>query len=120
MISTMPQKSSLFLKLLLIAGAIYAYQNRTEIKQGISGFLAKNQMLQETKGSLKWAYNELRPRTEAEKEQHAAYVKEQQKRREEYRKMGINTQIEYVTPEDGEKWKQAVRDRQELMKHFSR
>ena len=120
MISTTPQKGSLFLKLLLIAGAIYAYQNRTEIKRGLSGFLEKNQMMQEAKSSLKWAYNELRPRTEVEKAQQKSYAEEQQRRREEYRKMGINTQIEYVTPKDGEKWKQAVRDRQELMKHFDR
>ena len=120
MIHTMPNSSSILTKLLIVGALAYGYANRNEIREGISGFLARNQMLQETKSSLKWLYNEVRPMTESEKAQHDAYVKEQSRRREEYRKIGIQTQIEYVTPQDGEKWKQAVKDHQELMKHFDR
>ena len=98
MISTMPKNSHLFLKILLVAAALYAYKNRS----GISHFLTQNQTIQEAKSSLKWAYNELRPQTEAEKAQHESFIKEQHKRAEEYRKVGIETKVKYVTPADPE------------------
>ena len=107
MISTMPKNSHTFLKLLLIAAAIYAFKNRAEIGHGLNHFLAKNQMAQEAKNSLKWAYNELRPATEAEKAQHEAFAKEQQRRADEYHKMGIETRVKYVTPKDPE-WKETA------------
>jgi len=103
MISTTPKSNHLFLRLILIAAAIYAFKNRA----GISNFLAKNQTIQEAKSSLKWAYNELRPATEAEKAQRKAFAAEQHKREEEYRKMGIETKIKYITPEDPE-WKETA------------
>ena len=102
MISTLPKRNHTFLKLLLIAAAIYGYKNRSEISHGISNFLARNQAIQEAKSSLKWAYNELRPQTEAEKAQQASFAKEQHKRAEEYRKMGINPHIKYVEEGDPE------------------
>ena len=120
MIQIVGAGSSIMTKLLIVGALAYGYKNRDEIKRGISGFLEKNQMVQEAKSSLKWAYDEFRPRTDAEKAQQAAYAKEQHRRREEYRKMGINPQIEYVTPKDGEKWKQAVKDWRELKKNFDR
>ena len=120
MINVMPNRSSILTKLLIVGALAYGYTNRNEIRQGLSGFLERNQMFQEAKSSLKWLYDEVRPMTEAEKAQHNAYVKEQRRRREYYRSMGIKTQIEYASPQDGEKWKQAVKEHQELMKHFSR
>ena len=102
MIETMPNKSSLFLRLILIAAAIYAFKNRSEISHGINKFLARNQAVQEAKSSLKWAYNELRPSTEAEKAQQESFAREQRKRTEEYRKMGINPHIKYVEKDDPE------------------
>ena len=116
MISTM-RKSFPYLRLLLIAGAVYyAYNNR----QGISNYLAKNQTVQEWKSSLKWAYDELRPRTDAEKAQAEAFAKRQQEAREEYRKMGIKTGIEYVSREDGKKWEEAKKEWREVKKDLYR
>ena len=107
MISTMPKSNHMFLKLLLIAAAIYGYKNRAEISHGISDFFAKNQMIQEAKSSLKWAYDELRPATEAEKAQHEAFAKRQREVREEYKKMGVNPGIRYVDKNDPE-WKETA------------
>ena len=118
MIHTMPNSSSILTKLLIIGALAYGYANRNEIREGIRGFLAQNQMLQETKSSLKWLYNEFGPQTEAEKAQAKAYAEEQHRRREEYRAMGINPQIEYVSKEDGEKWKQAVKEWHEIKKQM--
>ena len=100
--------------------AIYTFKNREEIKHGLKDFFAKNQVIQEAKSSLKWAYDEFGPKTEAEKAQEKAYAEEQHRRREYYRSMGINPQIEYVSKENGEKWNQAVKEWQELKKHFDR
>ena len=120
MISTTPKNGYPIIKLLLIAGAIvYAVKNKDEIKHGISDFLSKNQIAQETKSSLKWLYEELRPATEAEKSQRKAYAEEQQRRREYYKSMGINPHIEYVGPKDGKKWEEAKKDWQELKKLMS-
>ena len=107
MIETMPNKSSLLLRLILIAAAIYAFKNRAEIGHGINNFLAQNQAIQEAKRSLKWVYDELRPPTEAEKAQHESFAKEQQKRLEEYRQAGINPGIKYVERDDPE-WKETA------------
>ena len=89
MMQIMPNRSSILTKLLIVGALAYGYAHRNEMRQGLSGFLERNQMVQEAKSSLKWLYNEVRPMTEAEKAQHDAYVKEQSRRREEYRKMGI-------------------------------
>ena len=107
MISTMPKKGYPILKILCIVAAIYAFKNRAEIQHGLSDFLAKNQTVQEAKQSLKWAYDELRPRTEAEKAQQESFAAEQRKKADEYRKMGIKPHIQYVTPGDPE-WKEAA------------
>lgn len=118
MISTMPKKNHLVLKLLCVGLAIYAFKNKEEVKHGLKDFFAKNQVIQEAKSSLKWAYDEFGPQTEAEKAQSKAYAEEQHRRREEYRAMGINPQIEYVSKEDGEKWNQAVKEWHEIKKQM--
>ena len=120
MISTMPQKSHLFLKLILIAAALYAYKNRSEIGHGLNNFLAKNSTVQEVKGSLKWAYEEFRPRTETEQAQQEAYAREQRKRAADLRAEGVNPYVEYVTPKDGKKWAEAKAGYAEIMKQFDR
>ena len=102
MIETLPKKGHPVIKLLLIAAAIYAFHNREKISHGLSDFLAKNQTIQEAKRSVKWAYDELRPPTEAEKRQHEAYAKRQREAANDLRKHGINPYVQYAeegTPE---------------------
>ena len=116
MISTTPKNSHLFLKLLLIAAALYAYKNRA----GISAYLSRNETLQEAKSSIKWLYNELRPSNEAEKKQHESYTKLQQKRAAERRELGIKPHIEFVDRTDKAKRDEAAKDWQSLRKDLMR
>ena len=120
MIETMPRNNHTFLKILCIAGAIYAFYNKDKISHGINDYLAKNQTLQEVKSSLKWAYDEFGPKTEAEKTQEKAYAESQRKLANEYRAMGVDPYpIKYVSPKDKE-WGEAVKGLQELKKMLGR
>ena len=113
---TSPKKSglsSLIIKFLIIAAIGYGVKNKSEISRGLNNFLARNQ---DSIESVKWAAKALLPPTEAEKTQHKAWAKEQHHREAEYNAMGIKTRVEYVTPKDGEKWKQAAADWAELKK----
>ena len=119
MIETLPQKGHPFLKLLLIAAAIYAFYNKEKIHQGLSQVLAKNQTVQETKGTMKWLYDELRPRTEAEKKQSEAFGKKYREDIADLRKNGISgPHVRYVMKEDGEEYEQAKKDWPELRKQL--
>ena len=121
MIQSMPEgnRGAILLKrLLIVAALVYGVQHRAEIKRGVTNFLSKNQTVQEAVGSAKWLYNEMRPASEAEKKQRMAYGEERRRRVEEYKAMGIKPDMEYVTPDDSEKWKEAVADWQELKKQF--
>ena len=115
MYSVMPKKGFPIIKLLLIAGAVYAAYTHWS---GISNYLSKNQTLQEVKSSLKWAYDELRPATEAERAQRAAFYERERQKTAEYHKMGIKPHIEFVDKSDAKKYEEAKKDWPELRKQL--
>lgn len=87
-------------KLLIVAVLAYGVKNRAEISQGVKDFLARNQMAQNTKESVKWLAEMLRPQTEAERKQIQSYHEAQHKIADDLRKEGVNPYLEYIGPDD--------------------
>ena len=110
MYNTMPKSSAgvqLLRNLLIIAALVYGIKNREKIYQGVSDFLAKNQLVQNTVEGSKMIWDAVRPQTEAEKAQQKAYLEREQKKADEYRAVGIQTHIRYIGPDDPE-WKETA------------